>query len=136
MLFKPKYISKITFDYFYEICTIARLRCGRYTYFPINYAMQQFYLSFSVVVHVSIHRLCLQVHDPEHGSGDASLRSGGARQLRVPGHVAVLYKRGSYAHTFRRARLQDHRGELRLGRDAECHREPADTLPVPRRHAG
>jgi hypothetical protein len=77
-----------------------------------------------------------QVHDPECRASNRPEGPDSVGELGVPSHAPVLHKRGSDTHSERRARLQDHRRELRVGCDSKRHREPTDAVRFPCRHAG
>ncbi|KAI4472178.1 homeobox-like domain superfamily [Holotrichia oblita] len=76
-----------------------------------------------------------QIHHPQRRpriEKERSHRSGGRGGSR---HAPVLYARGGHRDPDGGQRLQDHRRELCLGRDAKRHRESPPTFqPIPRRH--
>ncbi|KAI4472188.1 hypothetical protein MML48_1g09562 [Holotrichia oblita] len=76
-----------------------------------------------------------QIHHPQRRpriEKERSHRSGGRGGSR---HAPVLYARGGHRDPDGGQRLQDHRRELCLGRDAKRHRESSPTFqPIPRRH--
>lgn len=78
----------------------------------------------------------LQIHNPEHGGGDATRRPEGVAEHRVQGDAAVLDARGGPVHFGGGQGPQAHRRKLRLGRHAECHREQTDALAVSHWNAG
>jgi len=69
-----------------------------------------------------------QVDDPEHCVSNRPQGLDSAGELGVPRHAAVLHQGGSDPHLEGRAGLQDHGGELRVGRDPERHGEPTDSF--------